>query len=119
MHLSSKLRKIENENQLSFRFFFEDEGIKEKVYIPVESNSIVEDHGNKVPNHDYQELDDFIWTDEHICTFFYKIMESSFVTVQYHIDQSMVYKIDANGFRYLTPKLKLELDWYCTKQFQI
>ncbi|WJQ41807.1 hypothetical protein QT507_27695, partial [Klebsiella pneumoniae] len=23
------------------------------------------------------------------------------------------------GFRYLTPKLKLELDWYCTKQFQI
>ncbi|STW60755.1 Uncharacterised protein [Klebsiella pneumoniae] len=31
MHLSSKLRKIENENQLSFRFFFEDEGIKEKV----------------------------------------------------------------------------------------
>ncbi|HDU5156647.1 TPA: hypothetical protein RFU61_005049 [Klebsiella pneumoniae subsp. pneumoniae] len=119
MHLSSKLRKIENENQLSFRFFFEDEGIKEKVYIPVESNSIVEDHGNKVPNHDYQELDDFIWTDENICTFFYKIMESSFVTVQYHIDQSMVYKIDANGFRYLTPKLKLELDWYCTKQFQI
>nr|QTX14079.1 hypothetical protein [Klebsiella pneumoniae] len=46
--------------------------LKKKVYIPVESNSIVEDHGNKVPNHDYQELDDFIWTDEHICTFFYK-----------------------------------------------
>ncbi|SXF99217.1 Uncharacterised protein [Klebsiella variicola] len=40
MHLSNKLRKIGNENQLSFRFFFEDEEIKDKVYIPVESNSI-------------------------------------------------------------------------------
>lgn len=45
-------------------------------------------------------------------------MESSFVTVQYHIDHSMVYKIDSQGFRFITPKLKLELEWYCTKQFQ-
>ena len=29
MHLIIKLIKIENENQLSFRFFFEDDGIKE------------------------------------------------------------------------------------------
>ncbi|MCM6094558.1 hypothetical protein M4B27_23500 [Klebsiella pneumoniae] len=119
MRLSSKFKKIVNENQLSFRFLFEDEEVKEKVYIPVESSSIDEDDGNNVSYHNYQELDDFSWSDEHISTFFYKIMESSFVTVQYHIDQSMVYKIDAHGFRYLTPKLKIELDWYCTKQFQI
>ncbi|MFX3535019.1 hypothetical protein V6073_22435, partial [Klebsiella pneumoniae] len=76
MHLSSKLRKIENENQLSFRFFFEDEGIKEKVYIPVESNSIVEDHGNKVPNHDYQELGN----DSNLLIVFYvQIMPDDFV----------------------------------------
>ncbi|MBL2044005.1 hypothetical protein ELE95_30570, partial [Klebsiella pneumoniae] len=81
MHLSSKFKKIVNENQLSFRFLFEDEEVKEKVYIPVESSSIDEDDGNNVSYHNYQELDDFSWSDEHISTFFYKIMESSFVTV--------------------------------------
>lgn len=119
MHLSRKLKKVENEYQLSFRFIFEDDETESKVYIPVESHSIAEDEGNKVEYLDYLEPDDFNWSDEHISTFFYKMMESSFVTVQYHIDHSMVYKIDALGFRYLTPKLKLELDWYCTKQFQI
>ncbi len=54
MHLSSKLRKIENENQLSFRFFFEDDGIKEKVYIP-KSTQLLKIMVT-VPNHDYQEL---------------------------------------------------------------
>ena len=120
MHLSSKFKRIVNKNQLSFSFFlFEEDEVKEKVYKPVVSSSINESDIGDVSTYEYQELDDFVWSDEHISTLFYKLMESSFVTVQYHIDHSMVYKIDSHGYRYLTPKLKLELDWYCTKQFQI
>ncbi len=41
MHLSSKLRKIENENQLSFRFFFEDEELKKRyIYLWNQTQSL-------------------------------------------------------------------------------